>query len=233
MPAWAARRSVVIAVPAVPGGTFDFTPGADREATGLTRDHVCMAQSRPPTTTITDPQTMRAMAHPARIEIMEHLSSTGDAVTATDMARLVGLSPSATSYHLRELAKYGLVEAAPSRGDARERVWRSTSASWSLDAGASSSPDVRAAEQALLDVYLTRDYARLRDWLARAHAESPEWRDASVVSDQKLLLTVAELRELGEAVRDLLAKYSQRERQANPPEGARPVVANFAAFPLD
>jgi DNA-binding transcriptional ArsR family regulator len=65
---------------------------------------------------VTDPQVMRALAHPARIEIVEYLNDTGAAVTATQCAGRVGLSPSATSYHLRELAKYGLVEQAPSRG---------------------------------------------------------------------------------------------------------------------
>lgn len=192
-----------------------------------------MAQSRPGTITITDPQTMRAMAHPARIEIMGHLSSTGDAVTATDMARVVGLSPSATSYHLRELAKYGLVEAAPSRGDARERVWRSTSANWSVDVGSSPSPDVRAAEQALMDVYLARDYARLRDWLSRVHDEPKEWREVSVVHNQVLMVTADELSSLTQAVRDLLAPYTRRERGADAPEGARPIAANFAAYPID
>jgi DNA-binding transcriptional ArsR family regulator len=191
-----------------------------------------MAQSRPGTITITDPQTMRAMAHPARIEIMGHLSSTGDAVTATDMARVVGLSPSATSYHLRELARYGLVELAPSRGDARERVWRSTSANWSVDVGSSPSPDVRAAEQALMDVYLARDYARLRDWLSRMHAEPEAWREASMVSDQVLMVTAEELQELNQAVRDLLAPYSRRERGADAPESARPVAANYASYPI-
>jgi DNA-binding transcriptional ArsR family regulator len=192
-----------------------------------------MAQSRPGTITITDPRTMRAMAHPARIEIMQHLSSTGEAVTATGMARLVGLSPSATSYHLRELAKYGLVEHAPSRGDGRERVWRSTSANWSVDVGSSPSPDVRAAEQALMDVYLTRDYARLRDWLSRMHEEPVEWREASMVSDQMLMVTADELRGLNQAVRDLLAPYSRRERGADAPENARPVAANYSTFPID
>jgi DNA-binding transcriptional ArsR family regulator len=190
-----------------------------------------MAQSRPQTTTITDPRTMRAMAHPARVEIMEHLSSTGEAVTATDMARVVGLSPSATSYHLRELARYGLVELAPSRGDARERVWRSTSANWSLEPGTSSSPDVRAAERALLDVYLTRNYARVREWLERIHTESPEWRDASMISDQMLLLTAEELRTVGEALRAALAPYSRR--RPDPPAGARTVIANLSLFPLE
>jgi DNA-binding transcriptional ArsR family regulator len=188
-----------------------------------------MAQNKP--TTITDPQTMRALAHPARIEIIEHLSSTGEAVTATEMAGLVGLSPSATSYHLRELAKYGLVEQAPSRGDARERVWRSTSSGWSLETS-NAEPDTRAAEQALLDVYLARDFARERDWLARMHAEPKEWRDASMVSDQVLLLTAEELLEVNKAVRALLTTYSRRERIADAPTDARPVVAHFAAFPL-
>ncbi len=192
-----------------------------------------MAQSRPGTITITDPQTMRAMAHPARIEIMQHLSSTGEAVTATGMAQLVGLSPSATSYHLRELAKYGLVEGAPSRGDGRERVWRSAAANWSVDVGASPSPDVRAAEQALMDVYLTRDYARLRDWLSRMHEEPEVWREASMVSDQVLMVTADELQELNQAVRDLLAPYSRRERGADAPPDARPVAANYVAFPID
>src|SRR3982750_5031446 len=74
---------------------------------------------------IRDPRVMRALAHPARIEIVEYLNSTGAVVTATECAGMVGLSPSATSYHLRELARYGLVEQAPSRGDGRERVWQS------------------------------------------------------------------------------------------------------------
>src|SRR6188474_2788090 len=99
-------------------------------------------------TRITDPQVMRALAHPARIEIMEHLGSTGAVVTATECAELVGLSPSATSYHLRELAKYGLVEQAPSRGDARERVWRSTSSGFSVD-GDLAEPETRASQRAL------------------------------------------------------------------------------------
>jgi DNA-binding transcriptional ArsR family regulator len=187
-----------------------------------------MAQSN--NRTITDPQAMRAMAHPARIEIVEHLSSTGAAVTATEMAALVGLSPSATSYHLRELAKYGLVEQAPSRGDARERVWRSTAAGWSVGSNADE-PDVRAAEQALVDVYLTRDFARLRDWFAREHEEPVQWREASALMGQMLLVTAEELRQVNEAVREVLAPYRRRDR-VDAPADARPVAVNYATFPV-
>ena len=72
---------------------------------------------------VSDPQIMRALAHPARLSIMDHFLS-GRTGTATELAELCGLSPSATSYHLRALARYGLVEEAPSRGDGRERVWQ-------------------------------------------------------------------------------------------------------------
>src|SRR3954463_16231783 len=95
---------------------------------------------------IADPRVMRALAHPARIEIVEYLNDTGAAVSATEVAGMVGLSPSATSYHLRELAKYGLVEQAPSRGDGRERLWRSTNSGLRIDADLEQ-PGARAATQ--------------------------------------------------------------------------------------
>ena len=182
-------------------------------------------------TRITDPQVMRALAHPARIGIIEHLSSTGDPVTATQMASLVGLSPSATSYHLRELARYGLVEQAPSRGDGRERVWRSTSSGWNLE-GDDAEPDVRAAEQELVEVYLSRDFARIREWFARQHQEPPDWRDAGVLMGQYLLLTAEELGQVTARVREVLAPYERRGR-TDPPAGARPVAVHYAAFPIE
>jgi Helix-turn-helix domain len=58
---------------------------------------------------LTNPRIMRALAHPARIVIWQHLGLEGPA-TATECAAVAGLSPSACSYHLRTLAKYGFVE---------------------------------------------------------------------------------------------------------------------------
>ena len=181
---------------------------------------------------ITDAQVMRALAHPARLEIMERLNTTGTVVTATEMAEQVGLSPSATSYHLRELAKFGLVEQAPSRGDGRERVWQSRTPGWSVSS-AGAGPDVVAAERTLVEVYLDRDFARLRDWFARSDREPAEWREASVLSGSVLLLTVDELRQVDAAVRAALEPYKRRDRFADPPAGARTVAVHFAAFPVD
>jgi DNA-binding transcriptional ArsR family regulator len=179
---------------------------------------------------ISDPQVMRALAHPARIEIVEHLSDTGQPVTATECAALVGLSPSATSYHLRELAKYGLVEQAPSRGDGRERLWRGTGTGVQIDLD-DDTPETRAATTALVDMYLLRDLARVREWIERQNDEPEEWRGASTLMGQRLLLTAAELQALSTQIRDLVEPYRLRERQSNPPEGARKVALSYSAFP--
>ena len=183
-------------------------------------------------TRITDPKVMRALAHPARIAIVEHLQSTGEAMSATQCAGLVELSPSATSYHLRELAKVGLVEQAESRGDGRERLWRSTTAGFSVD-GDLDEPETRRSQQELVDVYLTRDFTRLREWFARQHEEPPEWRDAAVLMGPMLLLTADELVALSERVKELMEPYRRRERIDDAPADARPVAVHYAAFPAD
>lgn len=180
---------------------------------------------------ITDPRVMRALAHPARIEIVDYLNDKGTDVTATECAGIVGLSPSATSYHLRELARFGLVEQAPSRGDGRERVWRSTRAHVYVDTDPEDGPEARSAGEALIDVYLSRDLARARQWLLR-QAEAPaEWRSASVMMGHRLLVTPDELRDLNERVNQLLEPYRMRERQHDAPAGARKVAVNYLAFP--
>jgi AcrR family transcriptional regulator len=72
---------------------------------------------------IADPRSARALAHPARVGILNRLIAGGPA-TATQCAGVVGLSPSACSYHMRTLLRYGFVRAAAPRADGRERVWQ-------------------------------------------------------------------------------------------------------------
>src|SRR4029077_1064021 len=72
-----------------------------------------------------DPRDIRALAHPARMAIIDALAS-GAELTATECAELTELSPSATAYHLKLLERYGLAEPAPARSDGRERPWRAT-----------------------------------------------------------------------------------------------------------
>jgi DNA-binding transcriptional ArsR family regulator len=181
---------------------------------------------------VSDPRVMRALSHPARIEIVEYLNDTGKAVTATECAEIVGLSPSATSYHLRELAKYGLVEQAPSRGDGRERLWQGVGRGVRIDPE-DGEPGARAAAKALADLYLTRELERVREWLARAEDEPEEWRKTGTVQGSRLLITAAELEEIATKIGELLDPYRFRDRQGSAPEGARRVSVNLSMFPED
>lgn len=181
--------------------------------------------------TLSDAGLMRAMSHPARLEIMEYLNSTGASVTATECAEIVGMSPSAVSYHLRELAKAGLIEQAPSRGDGRERVWRSPGHSFTVAMEPGTDPETQAAENTLVEIYLTRDFQRIRAHIAKSRQESAQWRNASALMGANLLVTAEELKEFREGVEALIEPLKRRHRIADPPEGARTVIVHFAAFP--
>ncbi|WP_203917125.1 ArsR/SmtB family transcription factor [Rugosimonospora africana] len=182
---------------------------------------------------INEASVMRAMAHPARMTILEHLGSDGPS-TATECAELVGLSPSATSYHLRALARAGLIEEAPGRGDARERVWRSTVAAggYTVMADRDAAPDVKAAENELIESFLSWENIRVRQYLARRAEEPAEWWDQAAFREIAMILTADELREVTDAVFDLLTKYRKRDRP-DPPPGSRSVSAVFRTFPTD
>jgi DNA-binding transcriptional ArsR family regulator len=182
---------------------------------------------------VRDPKVLRAMAHPARLAILEHLTE-GHEATATECAEISGLSPSAMSYHLRALAKAGLIEEAPSRGDGRERVWRSPVRGVSIDFDVdATNPDdeTMPAAVALVEMVLRRDDAAARQWLARAHEEPKEWNDAVGILRINLVLTAEELLRLQEDIRKLVEPYGRFERE--PPPGSRKVAALFRAFPAD
>ena len=75
---------------------------------------------------------MRALAHPVRIRIVSLLANQGPA-RATDLGDALGLAPNAVSYHLKSLAKAGLVEQAPeASADKRERWWRASHGDYDL-----------------------------------------------------------------------------------------------------
>jgi DNA-binding transcriptional ArsR family regulator len=176
-----------------------------------------------------DAAVMRALAHPARLALLEHLRNSGPA-TATECAGVVGLSPSATSYHLRALARAGLVEAAPGRGDGRERLWRITAGRFEVSGVADLDPEVREALRGLMESLLAWDEARVRRYLAQFEAEPREWQDAALFMDSTLQVTAAELTELSQAVYDLLEPY-RKDRRTDPPAGTRTVSIAIRALP--
>jgi DNA-binding transcriptional ArsR family regulator len=158
---------------------------------------------------------MRALAHPVRLALLDHLHTLEQA-TATECAAVVGDSPSSCSYHLRALAKWGFVEEGEG-GVGRERPWRATATRIEF-----ASDGLEAI--VLRDELVARQQQRLRDALRHEHELPPRWRRAAQTSSATLELTPLELEELGERFEQLLDDFRGRDRR-----GARTIVVSFGA----
>lgn len=156
---------------------------------------------------LTGPIALRAYAHPLRMALVGLLRREGP-LTATQAAERLGESVPNCSFHLRQLAKYGLAERIPG-SDARERPWRATALFTSWEFG-SDDPEAEAAAQHLTATSLERHFERIRQWLARLSDEPPKWRRAAGASDYVLYVTPEELTALVEKTSDLFAEYLPR-----------------------
>ena len=170
---------------------------------------------------------MRALAHPARLAILELLHAEGTA-TATECAHEVGGSPQAASYHLRTLAKWGLVRPAEST-DGRETRWELAAHKIEF-VGGDESPAARSAARAVGRRVLEHDEQLVQRYIEAEADEPKEWRDAATLSSSNLYLTAAELVELAEQIADVIKKYD-RPDPADRPDGARRAHVGFRAFP--
>lgn len=180
---------------------------------------------------LNDARTLRALAHPLRIELIDLLTFRGP-LTATQCAALVGESPSSCSFHLRTLAKYGFVEEAEG-GTGRQRPWRVVTVGNRWNSGPETPPAERAAGETLSRLVRNRDSQLYEDYLARADEFEPEWTSAAVQSNFGGYLTPAELREIGDQLLAMWRPYMERI-QATPserPAGARLVHMAAYGFP--
>jgi DNA-binding transcriptional ArsR family regulator len=179
---------------------------------------------------LTDPRAMRALAHPARIAILQHLALDGPS-TATECAEIAGLSPSACSYHLRALARHGFVaEDRASAADGRHRPWRACAVFLSLPERPDRPVAAVAAGRLLKESLLAHfDEVRERYFDSQAHFPA-EWRAASGWDQDVMHVTAGELALLRGQIRDLLAGY-RRLDQAERPAGARRVHALVEMIP--
>lgn len=179
---------------------------------------------------LTDPKTMRALAHPARIAIWTHLGMRGSA-TATECAEIAGLSPSACSYHLRTLARYGLVEEDPaSAADGRERPWRARMLAFNLHEG----PDVPAATQLASRLLVENMRAAVEEnrarYLTRQSEYPADWQAASGELFSVAHVTPEELERMRKQMIEVMMPYARLEPDSRP-AGARPVRIMLDMFP--
>src|ERR1700761_7723003 len=102
---------------------------------------------------ITDARTMRALAHPTRLALIDLLGREGE-LTASRAAELLAESPGNMSWHLQTLAKYGFVEEAGS-GKGRSRPWRISSVR-NRFITPPDDPEATAAGDALVQLFVDR-----------------------------------------------------------------------------
>jgi predicted ArsR family transcriptional regulator len=172
-----------------------------------------------PEVKLTDARTLRGYAHPLRMALMGLLRAEGP-LTATQAAEHLNESVPSCSFHLRQLAKYGLAERVKG-ADGREKPWRATALTTSWE-DVSDDPATQAAADQLNAVILDNYVKRAQAFLAARAAEPPEWREVTGFNDTLVYLTAAELAQLNGKFEALLAEYDERRTvPSTRPEGAR------------
>lgn len=158
--------------------------------------------------TYDDPRILRAIAHPTRNRILSELFAAG-ALRAADIARLIDVPANQASFHLRQLAKYGLVEEAPDEArDRRDRVWRLADA----DGISFQTREMlaRPGGRAAYAVFQRNAVAWGHHLVDRALAAEPEKQQRKSVSEYALRLTPDESEELMRELSEVIDGWRQR-----------------------
>lgn len=172
-----------------------------------------------------DARSLRGLAHPLRMRILEAIELDGPATSSTLATRL-GENTGTISWHLRLLAEHGYLEEDPDRGTKRERWWRIPGRTVLDPSEFLDDPETRRA----LDVYLRdlveRYYDRVRayvdeDWPA-------EWQQAAGLSDWRdLRLTPEQLHRLNEEIAAVVERYTGTDAG----DDAERVIVQLQSFP--
>lgn len=168
--------------------------------------------------TIADPRAIKSLLNPARYLAVDEIYSKQAPRTATELAALAGITPSAMSYHLRELEQFGIVQRG-SADDGRERPWLPVARDYSILA---SDDDDSASRAGLIDVQLMPMKQRMLTVLnGRARKPLDERLEKyMVLTTGRLHVTDEELRTLQSEIQMVWERYeriSQAHRLAGTP----------------
>ena len=157
-----------------------------------------------------DPRVLRAIAHPVRNRILTELDASGP-LRAADVARLLGIPANSASFHLRQLAKFGLVEEDPEAArDKRDRVWKPTEESgYNVQLGEiEKTPGGKAAAA----VFLRSKGAWAHHVVDQAFGQDRTPGVVRTVTEQAVRLTKDEVHQLTEELTDVVEAWRLRTR---------------------
>jgi len=166
---------------------------------------------------------MWALSHPLRFRIWEVLREGPS--TAARLARRLGESRGATSYHLRYLARFGAIEEMEGEGTARERWWRRPDPM--MLAYIDSDPESTEIDRRMVAVFFARD-EDVRHRFVTGNV-SREWKRAALVGNWFIELTPEEANELGTRLFTLVDEV--RHGRTAPP-GATQTLVSLSILPV-
>lgn len=179
---------------------------------------------------VDDVDAMRALAHPDRLSILLFLMSARSR-TATECAAEVGISPSACSYHLRELERFRFAERVEATDDGRTRPWRASAVGFSVGNDRTDpSPVARVARHAVGRAELLENQRLVNRYVDGVDDIDASWREATDFHTFELSVTPDELTALNHEVAALLRRYIAPIRH-DAPDDAAAVHVVYQAFP--
>jgi len=180
---------------------------------------------------VLDMTSLKALAHPLRVQIVDTLTTYG-AHTASGLAARLGESSGATSYHLRQLEKHGFVIEDQSRGSARERWWMRTPDGISvMPIEYPPGPAERSAAELVTREWQVNRDALLGEFIAHGSELEQRWYEASTLNTLNLRLTSDQLAALVAEIETITERYAADHKKEGVP-GTRPVQIQFNAFPV-
>lgn len=181
---------------------------------------------------VVDLDSLKGLAHPLRVQILDVLSTYGN-FTASGLADRLGESSGATSYHLRQLERHGFLREVEGKGTGRERWWERVPGGISLsDRNLGDTPAVRASSSLVLRQWERTRSQQLSEFVEHGWDELPDaWTDVSELSTINVRLTVDQLAEVSAAFARFAEEHIDKFRGQNVP-GSRPVQIHFNAFPV-
>jgi len=180
-----------------------------------------------------DARSLRGLAHPLRMELLNALRRRGPA-TASMLAERLGESSGATSYHLRQLAEHGFIEDAPEHGKGRERWWKAVDQGLAFDSTEfdGAGPEVRGMANIFLHEVAATHARELSDWVHTRDRWSEEWGRGADMSDATLQLTPELATELVHKMHAVIDDYRGRVTDKDTP-GAEQVRIHTHLFPTE
>src|SRR3954447_15580754 len=182
-----------------------------------------------------DAVALKAFAHPLRVQILRQLELR-EQMSVTGLAGELGETTGAVSYHLRQLARHGLVEEGdadvgeegPRAVGRRRRLWRMAVDEIHMSGHAFlTDEDTREAAGFLLRECESSRSRRLAHWFATATTWPEEWQKASSDMDGTLTLDPAQTRALADELKAVIDRYRELPRA----EGARHIDVQYAVYP--